>query len=205
MKTYSIIMLAVTLMFVGNAYSDTIATFSDPALNASTPLFKVDNVAKTIKGGWTDAQTGLNLQVVINGNTFNNTFFTMTDLTYTGSLSYAVTGAGTIKFFANNSDTAIATPLLQIDFASSSITFGGIGGDNIFSGNNVVFGGSELAGKIVSDEVFAFSFANLKAVDPTSPKNGYSATASFTSSATVVPEPATIAILALGSILFRKK
>ena len=75
MKTYFLLSLAVALMFVGNAYSDTIATFSDPALNASTPLFKVDDVAKTIKGGWTDAQTGLNLHVVVNGHTFNDVFF----------------------------------------------------------------------------------------------------------------------------------
>ena len=50
---------------------------------------------------------------------------------------------------------------------------------------------------------FAFSFANLKAVEPSTLKIGYTATASFTSSATVVPEPATLIILGLGSILLR--
>jgi hypothetical protein len=212
MKTYCVMILAVALMFVGNAYSSsTVATFADPALNASTPLFNVNSATKTVTGGWSDTQTGLNLQVVWTGNTFNNAYFTMTPLTMsTGALTYDTTGAGTIKFFKDGDPTS-ATPLLQIDFTSSSITFGGISGNNLFSSNGVKFSGSEIGSTILSDEVFAFSFANLQMLNFasatngfTAPINGYTATASFTSSA--IPEPATLALLGIGgAALLRRR
>jgi hypothetical protein len=208
MKTYFVMILAVALMFVGSAYSGTIATFADPALNASTPLFTVNGIANTVTGGWGDDKTGLNLQVVWTGNTFNDAFFTMTPLTITskplGTLAYFITGGGTIKFFKNNDPTS-ATPILQIDFASLSCTYGGLGGDNVFNTDGVKFSGSEIGSTILSDEVFAFSFANLKMLNfasatngSTAPTNGYTATASFTSSA--VPEPATLALLGIGAV-----
>ena len=204
MKTYFLIILAVALMFVGNAYSGTVATFSDPALNASTPLFNVNSITKTVTGGWDDTKTGLNLQVVRTGNTFSNAYFTMTPLTMTaGSLAYDTTGSGTIRFFKDGDPTS-ATPILQIDFDSLSVTYGAIGGNNVFNSSGVKFSGSEIGSTIFSEEVFSFSFANLKALDSGSPQNGYSATASFTSSA--VPEPATLALLGIGAAaMFRKR
>jgi hypothetical protein len=199
MKNCISTLVVLFALVTSNVFGGTIATFSDPALSATTPLFTVNDVTKTVSGGWLDSQTGLDLQVVLTGNTFNNAFFTMTPLSYTGSLNYAVTGAGTIRFFADNADPLSATPILQIDFDNANITFGGLGGDNLFSSNGVKFSGSEIGSLSLSEEVFAFSFANLKALNPASPKLGYSATAAFTSSA-IVPEPATLAILGLGSI-----
>jgi len=208
MKKFMVILVMV-LVFIGNAYSGTIATFSDPALNASISLFNINSTTKTVTGGWSDAQTGLNLQVVFTGNTFNDVFFTMTPLVMTaGSLTYDTTGAGTISFFANNANPLSATPLLQIDFDSASVSFGGISGDNSFSSNGVKFSGSEIGSKLFSEEVFAFSFANLKALIPTNNEKGYTATAAFTSSAVPshVPEPATVAILSIGAIaILRRK
>lgn len=204
MKTACFAVLAIVSIFVSNLYGETIATFADPALNSSTPLFSVNNVTKTITGGWNDTQTGLDIQLVYTGNFFEDAFFTMTPLAYTGSLAYAATGSGTIKFYADNVNPNSDMPIFQIDFASATITFAGLGGDNVFSGNDVVFSGSELVGQTLSEEVFAFSFANLKALNPAAPTAGYSATAAFTSSA-VTPEPATLIILALGSLMLRNK
>jgi hypothetical protein len=215
MKTYFVMVVVATLMLVGNAYSGTVATFADPALNASTPLFNINGVANTVTGGWGDDQTGLNLQVVWTGNTFNNAFFTMTPLTITakpvnGTLVYFTTSGGIIKFFKDG-DLTSATPILQINFDSLSCTYGGLGGDNVFSANGVKFSGSEIGSTTLSEETFAFSYANLKMLNlasatngSTAPANGYTATASFTSSA--VPEPATLALLSIGAMtMFRKR
>lgn len=203
MKKFMMILVTV-LVFVGNAYSGTIATFSDSGLNASTPLFTINSTTKTVTGGWSDAQVGLNLQVVFTGNTFNDVFFTMTPLVMTtGSLTYDTTDAGTIKFFADNANPISATPLLQVDFDSASVSFGRVSGDNTFSSNGVRFSGSEIGSNTFSDEVFAFSFANLKALSPTTNQIGYTATAAFTSSA--VPEPATLGLLSIGVMAFLRR
>jgi hypothetical protein len=202
MKTNLMMILGVALLFVGSSYGQTVATFADPALNSSTPLFTVNGVANTVIGGWGDDKTGLNLEVVWTGHVFNNVYFTMTPLAITSkpitvpnsTLAYVLTGGGgTIKFFKDNDPTS-ATPILQIDFTSLSCTYGGLGGNNVISSDGVTFSGSEIGSTALSEETFAFSFANLKI--PIAPDNGYIATASFTSSA--VPEPATLALLGFG-------
>jgi hypothetical protein len=211
MKTYTVMILAVALMVVGSSYGQTVATFADPALNTSTPLFTIDGIGNTVNGGWSDSKAGLNLQVVWTGNTFNDAYFTMTQLAITSkpitipnsTLAYFLTGGGTIKFFQDNDPTS-ATPILQIDFSSLSCTYGGLGGDNVFSASGVKFSGSEIGSTILSEETFSFSFANLKMANPVSPDTGYTATASFTSS--TVPEPCTLALLGIGAMtMFRKR
>ncbi|ARU42142.1 hypothetical protein CCB80_13720 [Armatimonadetes bacterium Uphvl-Ar1] len=65
----------------------------------------------------------------------------------------------------------------------------------------MTFSGSAVAGYVFDNEQFSFSFAN-----PVSFGNdGVSYTASFTSSADVVPEPATMAVLGLGLAAFARR
>jgi len=165
-------------------------------------LFTVDLTNDLITGGWTDSQTGLDLDVVYSGNLFPDAFFTMTSVSYTGDIAGGSTGGGTIKFFADGQSTG-TTPLIRIDFGSASISPIGLGG--LFSFNSVNISGSEIGAATLTDEAFSFGFANQVALYGDW-SNGYTATAAFTSSA--VPEPATIFLLGIGAALMtltRKK
>ena len=189
--------LLAGLLTAGSAYGVTVATFDDPAADGSTPLFTVDLNADTVSGGWTDAQTNLDLEVVITGLpvVYEDAFFTLTDVFYGNGLFGGDTGGGTIKFFADNTaDPCSATPLIQIDFESAYVRPDGFGGLDLFRADGVVISGSEITVPL-TQESFAFSFANQVEL----PAGGYTATAAFTSSATIVPEPATLILLGLGS------
>lgn len=180
----------------------TIATFADPSMDASNPLFTIDLVNDHIMGGWADSQTNLTLEVIYSGNTFVDAFFTMTTITYAGDITGGETGGGTIKFFANGQSTS-TTPLIQIGFDSGHVTPLGFGAMDLFYADGVNISGSEIGPAILTDEAFSFSFTNQVPIGGDW-NNGHTATASFTSSA--IPEPATIALLGLGALsLLRRK
>ena len=171
----------------------TIATFDDPALDSSTPLFRVDLTNNLITGGWDDSKTGLNLDVVYSGNPFPDAFFTMTQVSYIGDIMGGSTGGGTIKFFENNTSTP---PLIQIDFDSATISPIGFGG--LFAFNDVTISGSQISGQLTEEPAFSFGFANQVPLN-NNLDDGFTATAAFTSSA--VPEPATLALLGIGALI----
>jgi len=188
--------LVLCIMFVCTTLVEatlTIATFDDPAVNSTTPLFMVDLINDEITGGWADSQTGLDLDVVYSGHTFSDAFFTMTTVSYTGGLMGGSTGGGTVKFFADGQSTG-TTPLIQIDFNSATLSPTGLGGAELF-GNDVTISGSEIGGATLTDEAFSFSFANQVLLPD---EGGFTATSAFTSSA--VPEPATITLLGISSL-----
>lgn len=174
----------------------TVATFADPAPDGSTPLFTIDLVNDRITAGWPDSMNGLTL-IVPGVGTWNNAFFTMTDLSYTapGFIGVTNVGAYNIRFFADGDDPNTATPLVRIDFTSAQVSVGGVGGDDIISGNNVNITGSAVLTPLI-EESFAFSFANQSKLNG-SFANGLTATAAFTSSG-IVPEPSSLALLVLG-------
>ena len=167
----------------------TIATFDDPAAGGNTPLFELstdpnDPNVTTLSGGWGDE--GLDLVAPYSDDVFLDATFVMTDvdvLDANGTLS-----DGTIKFFDNNSQL-----VLQIDFDAGAL-FQPFGfGASALLGHNVTFSGPIIPSVPLTEESFSFSFANQ--VETT---YGYTWTAAFTSSA--VPAPATLVLLAVGSI-----
>ena len=168
----------------------TIVTFSDPAANATTPLFSL--AGNQFQGGW----SGLSLDLLTPGlpstGDILNAKFTMTPLTATQIVpGYLSLTGGTIDFL----DSANAL-VFQITFQSASLA------------PSIGFGASDLALQTVTffdpaqpswlfgQDRFAFSFAN-DAVTP----NGSSWTASFTSSAIAIPEPASAGLLVVGGVL----
>lgn len=178
----------------------TIATFADPSMDAGNPLFTIDIVANRITGSWVDTKTGLSLEIPYSGNTFPDAFFTMTPVSYTGAIAGGQTGDGTIKFFADGQSMS-TTPLIQIDFGSAHVTPFSFGGMDQFYADDVTITGSEIAGTL-TQESFAFSFTNQVPLSGDW-DNGYTATASFTSSA--IPEPATVALLGLGGLVLIRR
>jgi len=188
---------------LAQAATVTVATFADPAVNGSTPLFTVSLDSNVITGEWSDSQTGLNLIIFgDSGNPFEDAFFEMEPVSYDGDITGGETGGGIIKFFADNQDTS-TIPLIQIAFEKAYLTPFGFGAMVPFFINDyVTITGSEVVASL-TDESLVFSFANHTPLSG-GWSEGYTATASFTSSA--VPEPATIVLLGTAGIwIFTRK
>lgn len=199
--TKILVILVVGLMMPAAQSSVTVATFADPAISSATPLFTVDLTAGaygTISGNWFG--TNLDLEV-LSSTTYHDAEFRMTNLSLTAETNPMLgtkTDGGTIYFLSAANDH-----LLQIDFDSAWFTTWGIGsGESVLLGNNVTITGQALGGLVLSEESFAFSFANHSPLEG-SFENGFTATASFTSSA--VPEPATILLLGVSSLVVRRR
>ncbi|MBI4580154.1 MAG: PEP-CTERM sorting domain-containing protein [Planctomycetes bacterium] len=187
--------LVVLLAGVQSAWATTIATFADPTIDTSpiVPLFTVSG--GTITGGWTG--TGLNLELAdppIPSNPtatmFNDVIFEFAPMIYVGTPTNGVVMGGQFRLYKrdNSQPGNKGAELLRIDFQQAYLTRSAVGADNIFSDNGVVFTAYGVPLDL-EEETFAFSFANQKLTPP----SGYTATASFTSSA--VPEPATLLVL----------
>ena len=201
----AIVLVAALILPLGTIQADsvTVATFADPSGNANNPLFTVNWANSTINGGWADSKNGLNLEVPLTSSSFANAWFAMDQLTITGTIvfggtKYGTTGAGQIRFYADGTNTS---PLLNIDFTTGAVGVQFLAGDDDFIGNNVTITGSAIPFAL-SYEQFSFSFANVTPL--ISGVDGFTSTASFTSSA-VVPEPATICLLGLGALALLKK
>jgi hypothetical protein len=180
--------LAPLFLVTASASAGTIATFADPAPDGSTPLFEL--AGTTFTGGWTGSN--LTLEVPVTGNVWQNATFTMTPLTVTG---IGQLSSGTLEFHKSPADGGGL--VLQIDFNAAFLAPFGFGASDTFVGQVVTFTGPGIPGGL-SEETFAFSFAN-----PVYTGNGFTYTASFTSSA--VPEPSSLVLLGLGLVrVFRR-
>jgi MYXO-CTERM domain-containing protein len=195
-NVYFVVALAAGLS--AQARADTIATFADPALGPSTPLFTWNSVTTQLTGGWSG--TGLNLLTpALPAPDFTDATFTMTPLTQTFAFSGIVLlSGGTIKFFDSG-----ATEVLRIDFASAVLSSSLSVGASDLTANNVTFSGSMIPlGWALSDESFAFSFANPVQTSATGAPPSFTVTSAFTSSATIViPTPGAAALLGLGGLV----
>lgn len=175
----------ISAMLGQSSQAATLATFADPTIGSGPPpfLFTVNTTASTIAGSWSG--TGLTLQT-ING-TFTDVQFTMPPLAYDAGFE---TGAGLIEFRELDTDLILRITfdrgILDNPFSFGSTEFMGIA-EVAFSGPAV-----EPPGVVDGTETFSFPFTNQTAI-----QDGYAATAAFTSSGELVPEPSTLAGLAI--------
>jgi hypothetical protein len=197
-RTGSVLLVALIALAIPAALAQTTATmvtFSDPALDATTPVFSL--VGNQFQGGW----SGLGLDLLTPGlpltGDIPNAKFTMTPLIATQIIpGYLSLSGGTIDFL----DPA-NTLIFQITFQSASLA------------PNIGFGASDLALQGVTffapleppqfdaqfgEERFAFSFANDAEIPQSA---GSTWTASFTSSSALIPEPASAGLLVGGGLL----
>ncbi len=171
--------VALIALSQGTAQAATIATFADPAINGTTPLFELDGTSFT--GSWSG--TGLTLETPgLPAPDFADVTFWMTALTLTGP--WALSG-GYIEFLDG------LTVIMRMDFDGASLYAPfGFGATEFLALHDVTFSGTIVTHPL-AEESFSFAFANQAATP-----GGFTATASFTSSA--IPEPATLALLGFG-------
>lgn len=190
-STRSVLFVTGALALAGLAHADTVATFADPSPTGATPLFSL--TANTFSGGWSG--TGLTLETpgILAVGDYADATFSMSPLAAVNVFgSFWALSSGSINFFDSASN-----PLLTISFSSATLNVPAGAGGSDFIGNNVTFSGPILAGyTLISNEAFAFSFAN-----PVGTPNQFTVTSAFTSSADLfVPAPATAGLLGLGAI-----
>jgi hypothetical protein len=176
------------------ADADTVATFSDPTTGPETPLFTLSG--DELSGDWAGMGPGgetLDLHVPWTGMMYPNASFMMMPVTVTGF----DLGAGMISFYDEAGD-----PLFDVEFDSGFFfaPFGFGAADS--EGDGVTISGPAIP-DVLTDESFAFSFANQAAVDARSPVVDLTWTAAFTSSA--IPEPASLIVLALGLLVHLRR
>lgn len=156
-------------------------------MSGGTPLFFT--TSSSVSGSWSGP--GLTLDVTVASLIFTDVKMSMASVSRTGT----TLGAGSVIYYTDAS--TIANPIFTINFDSGSIFEPLAAGASFVSLNDVTFGGSAVTGYQFENEQFSFSFAN-----PVISANGNSYTAAMTSSAEVVPEPATLTLLAGGVAAF---
>lgn len=172
------------------AQADTIATFADPSPGGDQPVFTFSSTGGTgqLSGGW--STTGLLLETPgLAIADVPNAHFIMPAVN--GTLNSGSTwdlGAGSVTF-ADSADAVLFTITFDSAVLTSPSQFGG----SDFASNNVSISGPAVTVPL-TNEAFAFSFAN-----PVGTLENYTVTSAFTSSADLVPEPASLALLGLGA------
>lgn len=176
-----------------SASATTVATFADPTMGPNPSVFQWDSTINTLTASW----SGVDLNLLTPGTAapdYMDATFTMTPLVGVVNANIVTFGQGAVQFFDN-----LSNPIFRIEFMSATMLIPQGFGASEFVGNGVTFSGDALGVvQSISNETFAFSFANIAAGQGQS----FEATAAFTSSADIiVPGPASLALLGVAGLL----
>lgn len=175
----------------------TLATFADPS-NGNPFLFKWDTVNNTLSGAWTGTGLTLDTPGFVGGGSTVDAKFQMDSVSLTTVIAGTLynMGGGSINFTDSSNNS-----VMSISFAGGVFLNPLNAGAASSQGHAVSFSGTNVPANL-TNESFSFSFAN-----PTTVGTDIYYTASFTSSADVVPEPATILALGAGiaAVVRRRK
>lgn len=181
--------LLVQAALIATASAETVATFADPSLDGSTPLFSLTSTNQ-FSGGWSSPGLTL-LTPALPTPQYSDATFTLPAVAATPLAPGLWTlNGGTITF-----QSAAHVTVLIMAFGSASLDENvGVGASDLAL-QNVTFT-APGTGLIFAQKRFAFSFAN--AVQGPSSTTW---TASMTSSANIVPEPASLVLAAAGMLM----
>lgn len=177
--------VVLALTAAASAGTMTFATFADPAANSASPSFQMADDYSSLSAAWSGP--GLTLEVPFAGQVYTDVRFLLT-----GS---DPAQPGYVDFWNNTG------PIMQVAFASATLSEFGFGArDTTAAPGRVEITYYPWGSFNPTNESFAFSFSNF--VDDG--QGRITATAAFTSSA--IPEPATLAFLAMGCLpLIRRR
>jgi hypothetical protein len=191
-----------------------VATWADP--NSLSFSFADTGTNNDGLGDLTASNTGILLNLPVLGLTNLDASYVMTDsannpLSTTSQTNNAggwidaayVAGKIVITSDINQGSFTAGQTLLTITFDSAIGVFGNVLGNDTLVGQNIVFSGPALGGYTATSEQFQFSVANLTpgaAILNPADMEAWTATTSFTSSATLVPLPAAVWLFGIGLI-----
>ena len=183
-------LVGLLALAVASRATFTVATFSDPALDASTPLFTWDTTNSTLEGAWTGSGMTVETPGFTGGGSVTDAHFDMKPVQLTTLIAGTLyeMAAGQIVFYTND----INNPFFTVDFDGGLFLNPLSASAATQAGDLVDFSGPNVPANLIQ-EAFAFSLAN-----PTQSGDKWTYTASFTSSADVVPEPASMVALGAG-------
>lgn len=204
--------LFISVVYCGVANASVVATFLDPGSTSFT--FTDTGSNNDGIGELTASNSEIQVDLPVVGLFFSDASYTMTDVggnplattSQTDVYGYVAAefeaGILTIKTDIAEHGYSAGDTLFTATFSSATGYFGNVStADSVLDATNVSFSGPALGGWSATNEQFSFSSTNidpLSSIQAPADMEAWTSTTSFTSSATLVPIPASVWLIGSG-------